>query len=89
MSKIIDQNVDKTESPATKDGAENNINKFSYSIDQARQRCGRVGRTKMYEEIASGRLKARKFGKRTIILHDDLNAFLAGLENYPISGRRV
>jgi excisionase family DNA binding protein len=30
-----------------------------------------VGRTKTYEEIRSGRLRARKAGKRTIITTDD------------------
>jgi excisionase family DNA binding protein len=38
-----------------------------------------IGRTKIYEAIASGSLKARKFGKRTIILRSDLQDFLAGL----------
>jgi excisionase family DNA binding protein len=38
-----------------------------------------LGRTKVYEAIASGRLKAKKFGKRTVILTDDLRAFLAAL----------
>ena len=38
-----------------------------------------IGRTKIYEAIASGTLKARKFGKRRIILRSDLHAFLAGL----------
>jgi excisionase family DNA binding protein len=38
-----------------------------------------VGRTKIYEAISSGALKARKFGKRRIILRSDLHAFLAAL----------
>jgi excisionase family DNA binding protein len=38
-----------------------------------------LGRTKVYEAIAQGRLKARKYGKRTIILTDDLRAFLTAL----------
>jgi excisionase family DNA binding protein len=38
-----------------------------------------IGRTKIYEAIASGSLKARKCGKRTIILRSDLQDFLAGL----------
>jgi hypothetical protein len=35
-----------------------------------------IGRTKAYEEINAGRLKARKAGKRTIIAEDDAEAWL-------------
>lgn len=38
-----------------------------------------LGRTKLYEAITAGKLKARKFGKRTIILRADLQEFLAAL----------
>jgi excisionase family DNA binding protein len=38
-----------------------------------------LGRTKVYEAIAQGRLKARKYGKRTLVLMDDLRAFLSAL----------
>jgi excisionase family DNA binding protein len=42
-------------------------------------RVAGLGRTKVYEAIADGRLKARKFGKRTIILRADLHLFLKAL----------
>jgi hypothetical protein len=35
-----------------------------------------IGRTKAYEEIAAGRLKARKAGTRTIISEDDAEEWL-------------
>ena len=38
-----------------------------------------LGRTKIYSAIADGGLRARKYGKRTIILRDDLRQFLAAL----------
>jgi len=38
-----------------------------------------LGRTTVYEAISDGRLKARKFGKRTIILRGDLRDFLTAL----------
>ncbi len=59
---------------------------FSLSIEQARATTG-LGRTKIYQLINSGELKARKIGKRTIILKDDLEAFLARLEVYPTNAR--
>ena len=42
-------------------------------------RIAGIGRTKLYEAIAAGSLKARKYGKRTIVLRSDLQAFLAAL----------
>jgi Helix-turn-helix domain len=38
-----------------------------------------LGRTRLYEAMSSGALKARKYGKRRIILYDDLIQFLASL----------
>ena len=35
-----------------------------------------IGRTKAYEEIKKGKLKARKLGARTIITHEDAMAWL-------------
>ena len=37
------------------------------------------GRTKTYEELKSGRLRARKIGKRTIITEDDAEDWLQRL----------
>lgn len=38
-----------------------------------------LGRTTVYQAIADGQLVARKVGKRTIILRQDLNRFLVAL----------
>ncbi|PWR21692.1 helix-turn-helix domain-containing protein [Zavarzinia compransoris] len=38
-----------------------------------------ICRSKLYEAISSGRLKATKFDKRTLILAPDLVAFLTAL----------
>lgn len=48
------------------------------SIGEACSVAG-IGRTKIYEAISDGTLKARKFGKRTIILRGDLQEFLNAL----------
>ena len=42
-------------------------------------RIAGIGRTKIYEAITDRRLKARKLGKRTIVLRSDLQEFLAAL----------
>jgi excisionase family DNA binding protein len=39
----------------------------------------RIGRTKTYEEINTGRLKARKAGRRTIIAEEDAEEWLSNL----------
>jgi excisionase family DNA binding protein len=38
-----------------------------------------IGRTKIYQAIADGSLKARKCGKRTIVLRNELRDFLTSL----------
>jgi hypothetical protein len=38
-----------------------------------------IGRTKVYDLIKTGALKARKCGGTTLIMHDDLMACLKGL----------
>ena len=52
--------------------------KAAYPFSEFLERFG-VGRTKAYEEIKAGRLKARKSGSRTIILASDAQAWLDGL----------
>lgn len=50
----------------------------AYPLPQFCQIAG-IGRTKAYEEINAGRLKARKSGVRTIILAEDAEAWLNSL----------
>ena len=49
--------------------------------DRAKRFCEQygLGRTKTYEELKSGRLRARKIGKRTIISEDDAEDWLLRL----------
>lgn len=54
---------------------------LSYSIDEVSVLTG-IGKTKLYSAINSGDLPARKFGKRTLILKDDVNRFLESLGTY-------
>ena len=54
---------------------------LSFSIEEVSAATG-LGRTKIYEEIGAGALPAKKWGKRTLILKADLEAFLDGLESY-------
>jgi excisionase family DNA binding protein len=52
--------------------------KFAFRIEEAAELAG-IGRTQMYEVVQSGALVARKRGCRTLILPDDLRAWLAAL----------
>jgi hypothetical protein len=52
--------------------------KLAYSIDEI-PAVASIGRTKVFAEIGSGRLKARKIGRRTVVLADDLAEYLAAL----------
>lgn len=51
---------------------------IALSIDEAAQQAN-VCRDKVYEAIRRGELKARKAGRRTLILRADLESFLADL----------
>jgi hypothetical protein len=59
--------------------------KLAYTIPEVTEVTG-IGRTSIYEEIAAGRLVARKRGSSTIILAEDLAAYLAGL---PVVGKET
>jgi excisionase family DNA binding protein len=52
--------------------------RFALTIAEAKLAAG-VGRSTLYEAISTGRLPARKLGRRTLILADDLRAWLERL----------
>jgi len=54
------------------------IQREGLSVSEACRMAG-IGRTKIYEAISDGTLKARKFGKRTLILRAELSDFLLAL----------
>lgn len=55
---------------------------LAYSVPEA-AKAARSGATAIYEAIRDKKLKARKYGHRTLILHEDLRRFLEGL---PVMG---
>jgi hypothetical protein len=55
---------------------------LAYTTHQAAKISG-ICRSLLYREIAAGRLIARKRGRRTIILDDDLRTWLAALPRMP------
>jgi excisionase family DNA binding protein len=52
--------------------------KIAHGVNEAAAIVG-VGRDGIYDAIRSGKLIARKYGKRTIITAGDLQAFLESL----------
>jgi hypothetical protein len=52
--------------------------RLGYSIMSAVEATG-IGRSKLYEAMAAGDLKARKSGRRTVIRAADLESFINGL----------
>lgn len=62
--------------------------KFALRISEVVQSSG-VGRTKIYEAIRSGGLRAVKNGRTTLILADDIDRWLKSLpEHKPSPGGR-
>ncbi len=51
---------------------------FAHTIDDTAMHA-KCGRTTIYAAIKSGALKARKIGRRTIILDQDFRGWLASL----------
>jgi excisionase family DNA binding protein len=54
------------------------MNKFLYRTSEAKTALG-CGTTTLYALINSGRLEARRFGKRTYITAESIEAFIASL----------
>lgn len=52
--------------------------KYTHSIDEFAKLAG-LSRVTVYNEIRSGKLKARKIGRRTVVLADDAKAYLNAL----------
>ena len=69
------------------------IERQGLSVSEASHVAG-IGRTKLYEAIGAGQLAVRKFGKRTIVLREDLHASsptlpMTNVEIKPPSTRQV
>ncbi len=56
----------------------------AHSIQRVAELIG-SGRDAVYQAIRSGRLKAKKFGSRTIVLDADLTEFLQSLPDLELS----
>lgn len=56
-------------------------NKLAFHIDEARD-AGAGSRSEIYEALRRGELKAKKRGRRTVILREDLAQYLATLPDY-------
>jgi hypothetical protein len=59
-------------------GLQVNPTKLALSIKDTSEATG-LGPTKLWAEIREGRLRARKVGRRTVILPEDLRAWLESL----------
>jgi excisionase family DNA binding protein len=54
------------------------MTELALSISEA-CRAARIGRTTLYSAISEGELPARKIGRRTVVLADDLRRWLESL----------
>lgn len=51
---------------------------MAYTVNQALA-LANCGRTKFYEEVAAGRIKTKRLGRRVLIRAEDLKAWLDSL----------
>jgi excisionase family DNA binding protein len=61
------------------------MNQLAHTIAEVRALTG-IGRTTIYDLIRTGKLPARKLGKKTLILHHDLRELLERLPGFPVVG---
>ena len=54
------------------------MSKISMTIDDAVTYCG-IGRTKLYALVKEGKLSPKKAGRRTLILTEELEAYIRSL----------
>ncbi len=62
--------------------------KIALSLDEATT-YSNIGKTRLYQAINDGALKARKLGRKTLILRADLEDFLSNLDTYTPSNNEV
>lgn len=55
------------------------LEKRLFSVENVMQMCG-IGRTKVYEEMDSGRLRSVKIGRRRMVSAAALDEFISELE---------
>jgi hypothetical protein len=60
------------------DGSDQQLSKLALSIPEVVQASG-IGRTLVFSEMKAGRLVARKCGRRTVVLVDDLQNWLRAM----------
>jgi excisionase family DNA binding protein len=58
------------------------VNPIAYQPNTAAAACGET-RTKIYEALKTGALKAKKSGRRTLIPAECLREYIASLPDYP------
>jgi excisionase family DNA binding protein len=63
-------------------------NKLAFSISELAELAS-VGRSFIYEEIKSGRLKLKKAGRRSLILCDEAKAWLEAMPNSATKAKKT
>lgn len=58
------------------------VTPLAYTIKDAVKITG-MSRSRLYEELKAGNLVAKKMGRRTLIPHESIEAWLNNLDNYP------
>jgi excisionase family DNA binding protein len=62
--------------------------RLAYPIPEAAEQLG-VGRTKLYDEIAAGRIATVTIGRRRLVPHAELAAYLDRLSEEQCTGARA
>ena len=66
-----------------------NLNpKGAFSVDEF---CGwaSIGRSKFYQEVAAGRIRLRKIGRKSVVTMPDALAWLSELPDFKLANQRA
>lgn len=58
----------------------NSLGKIALSVSEVTE-VAPLGKTLVYDSIRSGRLKAKRLGRKTLVMVDDLRDFLEGSDD--------
>jgi len=51
-----------------------------YPVEETRERLGGIGHSTFYELVKAGRIRTVKLGRRTFVMADEIDRFLATIQ---------
>ena len=72
--------MNKTTADKSSDEDDSSSGQLLNSVKKCRHLLGDIGNSKFYEEVAAGRLKLVKIGRRSFLTTDEIRRYVASLQ---------